>query len=234
MKKKNWLNILIIVIIIILIAGAAISISTWRDQDSNNIISQPISDSKFIIKDGQKIDCLEVLSISLNDYGGDIWDEIPRAKIIKAKEWTPQQTIPFENLLKYTIKEEGLLGAIKRPRTFVVNNKYFGDLRIADATQLNLGENIPIGKVKDLSFSALKLRDIAKFLLEAKIINTYWHLGSKLCLKEEKESMDSTEYGAFFTGSHEYCTNECVEDPLNFIIKINKENGDITLSSWTL
>jgi len=65
------------------------------------------------------------------------------------------------------------------------------------------------------------------FLLQAQIIETYWHLEAELCMVSEEDKPES--YRAQFRGVHRYCTNSCEEDAFAFTVHINKKTGGLSL-----
>jgi hypothetical protein len=120
-----------------------------------------------------------------------------------------------------------LLGRSEKPKAVVVNKLYFSDLRRGDATRIGKGEKLHIGNFLDIGFKRLAPRDLAKFLITAQIIETYWHLEADICQTGEEDGPDI--YRATFSGLHKYCTNRCVKKREDFQLLIDKRNGAIHL-----
>lgn len=112
-----------------------------------------------------------------------------------------------------------------------VIDKRFSELVILDATNPKDyadkgGEKV--GKL--ISLSNVDYRDAAVYLVRNQILKTYVHLGSKVCLSDEKGDKLDTLYVAYFIGTHEFCTNECETAELNFRVMIEKDSGYIYLT----
>lgn len=112
-----------------------------------------------------------------------------------------------------------------------VNDSRFSELIILDATRPKNysdkgGEQV--GKLKNLSKA--DFRDAAVYLVKNQILKTYWHLGSKVCLIDENTDKLDTLYVAHFTGTHEFCTNECETEELDFRVMMEKDSGFIYLA----
>ncbi|MFA4891152.1 MAG: hypothetical protein WC604_02255 [Candidatus Gracilibacteria bacterium] len=112
-----------------------------------------------------------------------------------------------------------------------VDDQRFSELTKLDATRPEDyadkgGEKV--GKLVDLS--DVDYRDAAVYLVKNQILQTYWHLGSKVCLADEMTDKLDTLYAAHFTGTHEYCTNECETGELDFRVMIEKDSGFIYLA----
>ena len=107
----------------------------------------------------------------------------------------------------------------------------FGELTLLDATKPKNyvdsgGEQV--GKLIDLK--EVDYRDVAVYLVKNQILKTYIHLGSKVCLADEATDKLDTLYVAHFTGTHEFCTNECGTEDLDFRVMIEKDSGFIYLA----
>lgn len=115
--------------------------------------------------------------------------------------------------------------------TIKVDDQRFSELTKLDATKpedyANKGGE-KVGKLTTLS--DIDYRDVALYLVKNQILQTYWHLGSKVCLTDEKTDKLNTLYAAHFTGTHEYCTNECETGELDFRVMIEKDSGFIHLA----
>lgn len=114
--------------------------------------------------------------------------------------------------------------------TIKVDDQRFSELTKLDATRPKDyadGGGEKVGKLANLS--GVDYRDVAVYLIKNQILQTYWHLGSKVCLADEMTDKLDTEYAAHFTGTHEYCTNECETGELDFRVMIEKDSGFIYL-----
>lgn len=112
-----------------------------------------------------------------------------------------------------------------------VNDSRFSELTILDATRPKEysdkgGEQV--GKLKNLS--KVDFRGAAVYLVKNQILKTYWHLGAKVCLADENTDKLDTLYAAHFIGTHEFCTNECETEALDFRVMIEKDSGFIYLA----
>ncbi len=160
--------------------------------------------------------CIEKFIITNND---DIVNYLPSvSENIKSVAFTNTIT-PFER----EEVSDNLIGLDKNKKV-VVNNKYFSELTLRDATDVD--ERQMIGSYVDTS-TTYTPREIITFLLKSQIVGTYWHLHADLCLTQEDE--DDVMYRAHFTGSHEYCTNECISEDYEFAIELNKQTGQLSL-----
>lgn len=146
-----------------------------------------------------------------------------KAEVIDAKTYS---SIP--SLVRYDVGDGPLLGRSEERRRVVVNKKFFSDLKRVDATRIGTNESKTIGKFLELSFASLTPRTLVRFLLDAEIVETYWHLESKLCLVREVDGPNA--YLASFSGVHSYCTNECSDDHFQFALRVDKRTGELVLS----
>jgi hypothetical protein len=176
--------------------------------------------------------CLDRIKISRND---DPWQDMPESswqeeakRNIAAVEINKGTYEVFPHLAAYQLNSEMLLGKDKVKKRVVINNRYFSTLEKADATRLPAGTVKSVGKYLDTSFLLLSPKQIVRFLLDAQIITTYWHLEAELCLTGEKDGKDA--YVAAFTGVHRYCTNRCQADSLGFTVTIDRNTGNISVT----
>jgi len=197
------------------------------------MIALPMTTEAARNAEGKKDEkCLYGIKISRHD---NPWGEMPE------KSWKEEANIKiaaveiskgtyemFPHLAAYQINSEMLLGKDKVKKRVVINNRYFSTLEKADATRLPAGSVKSVGKYLDTSFLLLSPRQIVRFLLDAQIITTYWHLESELCLTGEKDGKDA--YVATFTGVHHYCTNQCKSDSLKFTVTIDRNTGNISVA----
>jgi hypothetical protein len=178
--------------------------------------------------------CIDIIKISRDDHPWKGMTQSSRQeemnKHIPAAEINKETCEVFPHLLAYQIHSENLLGKDKLRKIIVISSRYFSDLEKADATRIQAGTVKKIGRFLDTSFISFSPRRLVRFLLDAQIITTYWHLESELCLIGEKEEKDG--YTAFFTGVHRYCTNRCEADPLNFAVRIDRKTGEISVAGY--
>ena len=87
----------------------------------------------------------------------------------------------------------------------VVNAAVFSDLTVADPTRMARGETAEVGILAASARGKIAGRDVAKFLIHAGAIRTYWHVGSVVCL--EAEGNRAGGYEATFAGVHTYFTH---------------------------
>lgn len=112
-----------------------------------------------------------------------------------------------------------------------VDDKRFSGLTLLDATKPKEyadGGGEKVGKLANLS--DINYRDMAVYLVKNQILKTYVHLGSKVCLVDENKDKLDTLYVAHFIGTHEFCTNECETEDLDFRVMIEKDSGFIYLA----
>ncbi|PRP92831.1 hypothetical protein ENSA5_47440 [Enhygromyxa salina] len=69
-------------------------------------------------------------------------------------------------------------------------------------------------------------RELARFMIEAGVIQTYWHIGASLCLRGESETAGT--YRAEFSGEHEYFTNEKNRGGFGFVFELGAD-GKVAL-----
>lgn len=174
--------------------------------------------------------CKEMIRVSRSD---NPWKGMTKSyaqeqenKNIKAAGIDKQDS-PIPGLEKYTIGGDQLMAIKSVHKKVVVNEKYFSDLKKADATNIERGQYQTIGRYLDKSFASMTPRKLASFLLDAQIITTYWHVEAELCRGEEIEN--ELEYKARFTGRHIYYTSKREEQKLDFVIRIDRKTGELTL-----
>ena len=155
----------------------------------------------------------------------DSYEKEQATKLVKAQTLGNTHT-PFAALKDFDLPDV-LLAKDPQRKDVHINERYFSDLRRGDATRLGKGIEHPIGNFRDLSFKRLSPRQLVLFLLQAQIIETYWHLEAELCMVSEEDKAES--YRAQFRGVHRYCTNRCEEDAFAFTVHINKKTGGLIL-----
>lgn len=97
-----------------------------------------------------------------------------------------------------------------------------------NVSAIYLEEKKLIGVHKDTDFTRRKPREVVLLLLRTNVVETYHHLHSNICLVDEGTGEDNL-YEARFSATHEYCTNECIEDSYGFGISIDKDSGEVTV-----
>jgi hypothetical protein len=87
----------------------------------------------------------------------------------------------------------------------VVDAAVLSELVVADPTRMDPGEEVEVGRLTERGLGQLGRRALVRFLIEARAIATYWHLGAALCLVAETQAGGA--YVARFRGEHTYFTN---------------------------
>ncbi len=177
--------------------------------------------------------CIEKITIDHSDSVlseqrrvGPRADDFPThfaAEVIDTTSYTPVAVVA-----NYAIDATPLLWFTPDRSRAVVNSAYFTDLVVGDATQLKPGAPVTIGKLTTAAQGKLDNRQLARFLLAAGVIRTYWHIGAELCLVGEE--VGDRGYAAAFTGVHTYFTNEENRDEFAFTLTL-AEDGTLTISS---
>ena len=129
------------------------------------------------------------------------------------------------NLVRYNKSNLILIGRNEKLRKVAVNDQVFSDLKRGDAARKADEKDQNIGFIKEKALGLYNPRELVQFLLESHVIITYWHIESKLTLKDEEENRDL--YKARFTGNHIYFTNKKNVSPLDFTVSIDKKTGEI-------
>lgn len=129
------------------------------------------------------------------------------------------------HLAKYDVGGLPLLAIDREQRRVVVSAGHFSDLERADGTRAGVTK---MGTVKSDALKK-KPRELALFLVESQLVQTYWHLESKLCLDSEDDG--EARYTARFTGSHVYFTNKRHEKPVRFQVVLDKATGALTVEA---
>jgi hypothetical protein len=129
-------------------------------------------------------------------------------------------------LAKYAPDGRALLAIDRAKKEVLVSAAHFSEIERRDATRISAGERLKLGTVTDKGLLG-RPRELVLFLLDAQLIETYWHLEAQLCLVDEKD--EQTRYRAHFTGVHRYCTNSCHNDSYAFAVEIDKTDGSMYL-----
>lgn len=178
-------------------------------------------------------DCLEKFTI---DQGNTYLDEIrgPHKtqlydwqKAIKAEQIKDGVHLPASCTKDYKVGSRPMFYFSPGSKEMVVDAKHFSELKVADATRVKAGQRTVVGRATPAVLEAVPRRKLARFLLQATAIHTYWHIKADLCLVKE-EQPEGGPYRAHFQGAHLYFTNERNEDPISFGVEITKE-GELAL-----
>lgn len=87
------------------------------------------------------------------------------------------------------------------------------DLKVVDATRLRTGERAVVGKLAGLKG--------VRPLIEAGVIQTYWHLESTVCLEAVAEK-DGVWEGRY-SGTHVYFTNSKNTGRFAFLVRVERD-----------
>ncbi|HPJ43678.1 MAG TPA: hypothetical protein PLY21_15230 [Spirochaetota bacterium] len=154
------------------------------------------------------------------------YKEEEESKKINSVSLKTSEYKPIPGLEKYTKGKVFIIGRSDKLHRIAVESSLFSELNRGDATKKS-EEKFFVGQYRDLSFKFFKAQELAEFLIESQIVNTYWHVEADFCLIEEADTPQS--YTARYQGKHVYYTNRENEDPLNFDIIIEKKTGKIFL-----
>ena len=178
-------------------------------------------------------DCLERISV---DKGSSVLSEQRRvgrsaedfATVYPAEYLDPEAQVPVEVTRAYQIGKTPLLWWSADKTHAVVNAAVLSDLTVADVTALPAGHEVRVGQLSELGVGAIAGRELVRFLIAARAIATYVHLGAELCLVEEHDD-GAAGYRARFTGEHTFFTSKKHVRPLAFAVAIDSA-GVITVS----
>ncbi len=170
-------------------------------------------------------DCLERISV---DKGSSVLSEQRRigppaddfATVYPAEYLDPDAQVPVEVTRAYQIGKTPLLWWSADKTHAVVNAAVLTDLTVADITALPAGQEVRVGQLSELGVGAIAGRELVKFLIEARAIATWVHIGAELCLVEEHDD-GAAGYRARFTGEHTFFTSKKNVRPLAFAVAID-------------
>ncbi|MBN1774696.1 MAG: hypothetical protein JXB32_25770 [Deltaproteobacteria bacterium] len=135
---------------------------------------------------------------------------------------------PLEAGGAFRIADRPLLWFDGGRNAVVVDAAHFTDLQAFDVPRacLEAGKELPVGRFLSLGSGALSPRQLVEFLIRAGVLQTFWHVGSELCLRGEVET--PAWYEAEFDGVNVYFTNEENRDPFAFAVRVAPD-GAVTL-----
>ena len=138
----------------------------------------------------------------------------------RAEYLDPAAQVPVEVVRAYQIGGTPLLWFDVAKTEAVVNAAVLTDLVVADVTAIRAGEQVAIGQLSELGIGQLGGRELVKFLIAARVIATYVHIGAELCLVEEHVD-EASGYRARFTGQHTFFTSQKHVKPLAFAVAVD-------------
>jgi len=155
------------------------------------------------------------------------YEQEQAGKQISAGELTDEYA-RIASLASYTFDGKVLLADDRKNQRIVANQAFFSPLARPDVTALRAGEKFIVGKVLDSRLYA-DPGFLVSFLIDSQLIQTYHHIEATLTLRHEEDSDKS--FSASFDGVHVYYTNEKNERSYRFKISIDKETGEISVTS---
>lgn len=163
-------------------------------------------------------ECLETLQAGrdsvLDEHRGKGVNVPDFAKQYRAASIDPDSFTAVELVKDYQIGKTPLLWFVADLSEVVVNAAVLSDLNVAEVMRLTAGTPTSIGTLTELGRGKIAGREMLKFLIHARVIGTYVHIGSDLCIAHEGET--SGGYLARVSGTHTYFTNKKNVDPVHF------------------
>lgn len=147
--------------------------------------------------------------------GAKRWDDFP--KVYAAAYLDPETQQPVEIVKSIQVGKTPLLWFTPDFGDVVVNAAVLTDLALVDAPKLGDGERVEIGALTELGLGRLSGRDLLRFVIAADVVRTYWHIGSTVCLLEERDDADG--YRAKLSGEHVYFTNAENRDAFGMVVE---------------
>jgi hypothetical protein len=128
----------------------------------------------------------------------------------------------------FRIADRALLWFDRGRNAVVLDATHFTDLQAIDVPRacLEAGRELPVGRFLSRDAGALPPRQLVEFLIRAGVLQTFWHVGSELCLRAETDA--AAGYEAVFDGINVYFTNEENRDPFSFAVRVAPD-GTLTL-----
>ncbi len=143
----------------------------------------------------------------------DFQDRYPAAAI------DPATQVAVAVVAEFRIGATPLLWFTADRTAAVVDAAVLSDLVVADVTAMGPGAVATIGQLTERGRGQLPGRDLVTFLLRARAIATYVHIGAELCLFDERT--DASGYQVRITGEHTYFTNQRHVVALEFEVTID-------------
>ncbi|MEU7873364.1 hypothetical protein [Dactylosporangium sp. NPDC049140] len=183
---------------------------------------------------GDGHDCLEHLTIGRHHVERNVWDVLGAAGILRPHDrWEfvpaahidPASYIPLQVGASVPVPGGPGLWSTPPPPVGsgftpegVVDAAVFSPLVRVDVPRIQPGEQRVIGRLAPAAVRTVDHREVVRFLLQAEVVQTYWHIHAECCLERE----DRTDgYRAVFSGTHWYVTNSQNFDPLAFTLSIS-------------
>ena len=110
----------------------------------------------------------------------------------------------------------------------VVNAAVLSDLNVAEVTRLTEGTPTAIGTLGELGRGKISGREMLKFLIHARAIGTYIHIGADLCIAHEEETGGA--YVARVSGTHTYFTSKENIDDVHFEFRMG-DKGQLEITA---
>ncbi len=163
------------------------------------------------------------------DQSGALFSQLNPPNEVKAVKAgvVQKQFTPLTTAEKFTIAGKPVAWVDNTGKQIIVDKNYFSDLKLIDVTKFPLDESDVVGKVDTTILTGRTPREIAGFLIDSQILNTYWHIGADICLREEQDF--GSHYIAHFDASHVYFTNERNVENYTFGVQIDKMTGTIAI-----
>ena len=139
----------------------------------------------------------------------------------------PDTQQPVDVVQQFRIGDTPLLWFRADFATAVVNAAVLTKLQVVNATTLAVGGREEIGALTELGLGKIAGRELAHFLIQADVIQTWIHIGSTVCLVAERD--DDAGYRGEFIGEHTYFTNEENVDGFGFVVELDAD-GKITIT----
>ncbi len=130
--------------------------------------------------------------------------------------------VPVKRVAHYT--RDGRPWLWLRGHTIVLDTARFTDLNRVDAPKLGHGVTVHIGRTLITDLDASMAAEVMLFLLEADIIQCYWHISATLDWFVEDRGL--LGFVGHFSGNHVYFTTREHREPLAFKVLVDV-NGAI-------
>lgn len=146
---------------------------------------------------------------------------------IAAEHLDPDAQVPVETTRRFQIGGTPILWFNQARTEAVVNAAVLTDLVAADPTRMTPGQRVEVGRLTELAIGELghngvSKRELVEFLVRARAIATYWHIGAELCLRREPAG---DPYRAELDGVHTYFTNSENHESFAFVVEIGADGA---------